>query len=74
MGLGGFCLNLKNLSTQIKSESVFYGIQSYGINENEEPFKSIQEMALEDIKLIKKITHSHLDELKNLIKHRQIIF
>lgn len=57
-GLGGFCLNLKNLSTQIKSESVFYGIQSYGINENEEPFKSIQEMALEDIKLIKKITPS----------------
>ncbi|WGL58749.1 amino acid adenylation domain-containing protein [Pigmentibacter sp. JX0631] len=54
-GLGGFCLNLKNLSKSIKSECTFYGIQSYGLNENEKPYNSIEEMSKKDLELIKKI-------------------
>nr|BFD33311.1 hypothetical protein GTC16762_29290 [Pigmentibacter ruber] len=54
-GLGGFCLNLKNLSKSINSETIFYGVQSYGLNDNEKPYNSIEEMAKHDLHLIKKI-------------------
>lgn len=52
-GLGGYCMNLRALAKKMGDDQPFYGIQAYGINENEIPYSSIQEMAAEDIKIIK---------------------
>jgi amino acid adenylation domain-containing protein len=53
-GLGGYCMNFRLLATKVAEDRPFYGIQAYGINPNEIPYASIQEMAAEDIKMIKK--------------------
>lgn len=52
-GLGGYPMGLKNLAESIDNQ--FYGIQAYGINENELPYSTIEEMAVKDIEEIKKI-------------------
>lgn len=52
-GLGGYPMGLKNLAENV--EHSFYGIQAYGINENEFPYTTIKEMAEEDIKAIKRV-------------------
>ncbi|WP_434524926.1 amino acid adenylation domain-containing protein [Photorhabdus asymbiotica] len=54
-GLGGYPMSLRLLANKVVSGRAFYGIQAYGINESEIPFSSIQKMAEEDIKEIKKI-------------------
>jgi thioesterase domain-containing protein/acyl carrier protein len=54
-GLGGYPMNLGLLADQINLERPFYGVQAHGINQGEEPFSSISEMAAEDIKEIKRI-------------------
>ncbi len=54
-GLGGYCMNLRLLAEKIGTNQRFYGIQAYGINKNETPYLTIKEMAMEDIKMIKKI-------------------
>jgi len=54
-GLGGYCMNLRLLAEKIETDQPFYGIQTYGINENELPYPTLKMMAAEDIKMIKKI-------------------
>ena len=54
-GLGGYPMSLGLLADQINLDRPFYGVQAYGINQGEEPFSSISEMATEDIKEIKRI-------------------
>jgi amino acid adenylation domain-containing protein len=54
-GLGGYPMGLKNIANRIKKYRKFYGIQSYGINANEIPYATIEEMARVDIKEIKQI-------------------
>lgn len=53
-GLGGYCMNLKALAKGVSIDRPFYGVQAFGLNQEEAPYSSIQEMAREDIKLIKK--------------------
>jgi len=52
-GLGGYCMNLRLLAEKAGTEQPFYGIQAYGINQDEIPYPSLQTMAAEDIKIIK---------------------
>ncbi|EJE3288754.1 amino acid adenylation domain-containing protein [Vibrio alginolyticus] len=52
-GLGGYPMGLKNLAESVADQ--FYGIQAYGINENELPYSTIEEMASEDVKAIKSV-------------------
>ncbi|MCL9781593.1 amino acid adenylation domain-containing protein [Vibrio sp. S4M6] len=52
-GLGGYPMGLKNLADSVDDQ--FYGIQAYGINENELPYSTIEDMAAEDMKAIKQV-------------------
>lgn len=54
-GLGGFCMNLKALAERASSSQKWFGVQAYGLNEGEQPYSSLSQMAVEDIKLIKSI-------------------
>lgn len=54
-GLGGYCMNLRVLANKLGASRPFYGIQTFGINENEIPFINIEEMAAADISQIKKM-------------------
>ncbi|MDJ0703530.1 MAG: AMP-binding protein, partial [Leptolyngbyaceae cyanobacterium MO_188.B28] len=54
-GLGGYPMNLRLLANTINVDRPFYGVQAYGINTGEEPFPSTREMAIADIKEIKRI-------------------
>ncbi|MDJ0745098.1 MAG: amino acid adenylation domain-containing protein [Xenococcaceae cyanobacterium MO_167.B27] len=54
-GLGGYPMNLRLLAEKINMNRPFYGVQAHGINQGEEPFPTISEMAAEDIKEIKGI-------------------
>ncbi|EGR4346407.1 amino acid adenylation domain-containing protein [Vibrio cholerae] len=55
-GLGGYPMGLKNLAESVSDN--FYGIQAYGINENELPYSTIEEMAAEDVKAIKSVQNT----------------
>lgn len=46
-------MGLKNLADSVDDQ--FYGIQAYGINENELPYSTIEDMAAEDVKAIKQV-------------------
>ncbi len=52
-GLGGYCMNLRQLAQGLGAERPFYGVQAYGINVGEEPYPNVAEMAKRDITLIK---------------------
>lgn len=54
-GLGGYPMGLKNIAHKIEVYRNFYGMQSYGINPDEVPYATIEEMAEFDIKEIKRI-------------------
>ena len=54
-GLGGYPMNLRQLANKINVDRPFYGVQAYGVNRDEEPFLSTREMAIEDIKEIKRV-------------------
>lgn len=54
-GLGGYPMNLRLLANTVNINRPFYGVQSHGINQGENPFSSISEMATGDIKEIKRI-------------------
>ena len=51
-GLGGYCMNLAALANAINEKYSFYGIQAYGLNENEQPYETIVQMAEHDLRLI----------------------
>ncbi|ENU08617.1 amino acid adenylation domain-containing protein [Acinetobacter calcoaceticus] len=52
-GLGGYPLKMKNLASY--TDKSFMAIQSYGLNSNEKPYETINEMALADIKELEKL-------------------
>ncbi len=54
-GLGGYPMSLRNLAEHMEPRRGFYGVQSKGLSGGEEPLKSIQLMAADDIPEIKKI-------------------
>ena len=54
-GLGGYTMNLKPLADRMGTAQPFYGVQAYGINAGEIPYATIKEMALEDIKAIRRM-------------------
>ncbi|MBM7117218.1 amino acid adenylation domain-containing protein [Archangium primigenium] len=53
-GLGGFTMNLRVLASKLGGDQSFFGVQAHGINPGETPYATIQEMAAEDIKAIKR--------------------
>ncbi len=48
-------MNLRLLADKININRPFYGVQAYGINQGEKPFPDLSEMAVEDIKELKRI-------------------
>lgn len=52
-GLGGYTMNLRSLVTKLDIGRPFYGVQAHGINDGETPYRTIKEMAAEDIKEIR---------------------
>ncbi|MEU0004564.1 amino acid adenylation domain-containing protein [Streptomyces sp. NPDC006314] len=54
-GLGGFTMNLRLLAARAPGQRPVYGIQSYGINEGETPFPSIEEMAAADVAALRRV-------------------
>jgi len=53
-GLGGYPMNLRPLAQNLSKPRPFFGVQSYGINQDEIPFATISEMAKADVKEILK--------------------
>ncbi|WP_326826264.1 amino acid adenylation domain-containing protein [Streptosporangium sp. NBC_01756] len=54
-GLGGYTMNLRPLAEKTGFDRPFYGVQAYGINEDEVPYSTVQEMAAEDVRAIKRL-------------------
>jgi thioesterase domain-containing protein/acyl carrier protein len=54
-GLGGYTMNLRLLARRLGADRPFYGVQAYGINDNETPYATIKEMAAKDIAEIKHV-------------------
>ncbi|KDC51526.1 amino acid adenylation domain-containing protein [Pseudoalteromonas fuliginea] len=52
-GLGGYPMSLKPLAEKVADEATFIAVQAHGLNSDEIPYDTIQEMAEADIKLIK---------------------
>jgi amino acid adenylation domain-containing protein len=53
-GLGGYTMNLRLLASTIDIDRPFYGVQAHGINDGEQPYRTIKEMAAEDCRMIKR--------------------
>lgn len=53
-GLGGYPMNLRPLARATNPERPFYGVQAAGMNDNEQSFSSVYEMAQADAALILK--------------------
>lgn len=54
-GLGGYPMNLRLLGMRTCLDRPFYGVQAFGINQDERPFATISEMAKADIEQIKRV-------------------
>lgn len=54
-GLGGFAMNLKLLAESLDIGQPVYGVQTYGINDGEEPYQTISQMAAADVALIRQV-------------------
>jgi amino acid adenylation domain-containing protein len=54
-GLGGYPMNLRTLGLENGLDRPFYGIQAHGINEGENPYATIGEMAEADIAAIREL-------------------
>ncbi|GAA3397966.1 amino acid adenylation domain-containing protein [Streptomyces roseoviridis] len=54
-GLGGYPMNLRLLGRESGLGRPFYGIQAHGINEGEQPYPTVQEMAAADVAEIRRI-------------------
>lgn len=48
-GLGGYPMNLRPLAQSVHTNRPFYGVQAYGINEDETPFPTTQQTAMADL-------------------------
>jgi acyl-CoA synthetase (AMP-forming)/AMP-acid ligase II/thioesterase domain-containing protein/phenylpyruvate tautomerase PptA (4-oxalocrotonate tautomerase family)/acyl carrier protein len=54
-GLGGYPMNLRLLASVVDLDRPFYGVQAYGINPGERPYRSIGRMAAEDIAEVRRL-------------------
>ncbi|MER5641333.1 amino acid adenylation domain-containing protein [Kitasatospora sp. NPDC002227] len=54
-GLGGYPMNLRLLAGKLEEDRPFYGVQAHGINEGEQPYLTIAEMAAADIAVLREI-------------------
>lgn len=54
-GLGGYTMNLRLLAGSINIDRPFYGVQAHGINKSEVPYSTVEEMAAEDVKVIRRL-------------------
>ncbi|XXZ37767.1 amino acid adenylation domain-containing protein [Sorangium sp. So ce327] len=54
-GLGGYTMNLRLLARKMGADRPLYGVQAHGINEGEIPYPTLQQMAAEDIKVIRRL-------------------
>lgn len=54
-GIGGYCMNLHLLANKLDNNRPIFGVQAYGINPDETPYKTIKEMAKTDIEMLKKV-------------------
>lgn len=54
-GLGGYPMNLRPLAGGVDIDRPFYGVQAYGINKGEAPYRTVREMAAEDVKMIRRL-------------------
>lgn len=52
-GLGGYTMNLRLLAERVNVDRPVFGVQAYGINEDETPYRTVQEMATEDAKAVR---------------------
>jgi thioesterase domain-containing protein/acyl carrier protein len=52
-GLGGYPMNLRLLAERAEFDRPLYGMQAYGINPGERPYRTIKEMAAGDVKAIR---------------------
>ncbi len=52
-GLGGYTMNLRALADRVNIDRPLYGVQAHGINEGETPYRTIKEMAAEDVNAIR---------------------
>ncbi|WP_432839347.1 amino acid adenylation domain-containing protein [Dactylosporangium sp. CA-092794] len=52
-GLGGYVMNLRTLARRIEGDRPFFGVQAHGINDGEEPYATLAEMAARDLELIR---------------------
>jgi amino acid adenylation domain-containing protein len=53
-GLGGYTMNLRLLASTIGIDRPFYGVQAHGINDAEQPYRTIKEMAAADCEMIRR--------------------
>ena len=51
-GLGGFPMNLRSLAAGISNGRPVYGVQAYGLNPGEQPYKNLQEMVTSDVEAV----------------------
>ncbi|MFJ3905646.1 amino acid adenylation domain-containing protein [Streptomyces sp. NPDC090025] len=54
-GLGGYPMNLRLLGREASLGRPFYGVQAHGINEGEQPYPTVQEMAAADVAELRRI-------------------
>jgi amino acid adenylation domain-containing protein len=54
-GLGGYPMNLRLLGRQTGLGRPFYGVQAHGVNADETPYSTVQEMAAADIAEIRRL-------------------
>ena len=53
-GLGGYPMNLRRLAARTGLDRPFYGVQAYGVNDGELPYRTVEEMAAADVELIRR--------------------
>ncbi|WP_030857862.1 amino acid adenylation domain-containing protein [Streptomyces sp. NRRL S-37] len=54
-GLGGVTMNLRLLAARAPGDRPVHGVQSYGVNEGETPFASVEEMAAADVAALRRV-------------------
>lgn len=53
-GLGGYPMNLRPLASRLGIDRPVIGVQAYGVNANEAPHPTIEQMAADDVELIRR--------------------
>ncbi|WP_037303585.1 non-ribosomal peptide synthetase family protein [Amycolatopsis orientalis] len=54
-GLGGYPMNLRPLATENGLGRPFYGVQAHGVNADETPYATVEEMAKADVAEIRRV-------------------